>query len=97
MTGPILFIALERSQEDVAAYAATPEGAQAISVREDVNQQARYLCDWLPVYLEGHLTDEDIEVVTLMATAPLTRGEDGAWRLDFAENPELLEALFCVG
>lgn len=95
VTAPDLFVALERAQADVAAYAATPEGIREVEVREDINQRMRYLCDWLLVYLEEHLGDEDIEVLTLSATARLTR-VDGTWQLDWAENPELLAALFCV-
>ena len=96
VTAPDLYVALERAQDDVTAYTNTPEAAREIAVREDINQQARYLCDWLLVYLTQHLADEDIETLTLTATAHLTRGEDGSWQLDYAENPELLAALFCV-
>lgn len=81
---------------NINTYASTEEGAREVAVREDVNQRARYLCDWLLVYLSEHLADEDIEVLTLTATAHLTRDAAGAWQLDFADNPELLEALFCV-
>ena len=96
VTAPDLFAALVRAQEDVNAFALSEEGSREIAVREDINQQARYLCDWLLEYLSAHLADQDIEVLELSATAYLTRGEDGSWQLDFAENPELLEALFCV-
>lgn len=96
VTAPDLFAAYDRAQQDVEAYALTEEGGAAIAVREDINQQARYLCDWLLEYLSEHLADEDIEVLELTATAHIARGADGSWQLDFAENPELLEALFCV-
>ncbi|GEM_PF-4333145 len=97
VTRPDLFTALERAQQDVAEFAESEEGAREIAVREDVNQQARYLCDWLLVNLSEHLADEDIETLTLAATAHLTRVDSGEWQLDFAENPELLKALFGVG
>lgn len=94
VTRPDLFAAFERAQADVAAYAATEEGMHEVAVREDINQRARYLADWLLVYLSGHLDDDDIETLEITATAHLSRGSDGVWRLDFAENPELLGALF---
>ena len=93
---PDLFAAFERAQADVTAYAATEEGAREIAVREDINQRARYLCDWLLVYLSDHLGDTHIEQLELTATAQLIRSPDGAWVLDLAENPELLGVLFCV-
>lgn len=96
VTCPDLMVAFGRAQDDVAAFAASEEGNREIAVREDVNQRARYLCDWLLVHLSEHLADEDIETLTLTATAHLARDEGGEWRLDYAENPELLEALFCV-
>lgn len=96
VTAPDLLAAFERAQQDVAAYTSSEQGGKDLVVREDINQQARYLCDWLLVYLADHLADEDIETITLTATARLTRGVDGSWQLDYAENPELMAALFCV-
>ena len=95
VTCPDLYVALERAQGDVAAYASSPEGLREIEVREDVNQRARYLCDWLLVYLSEHLADGDIETRSFTAPAYLTRS-GGSWQLDYAESPELLAALFCV-
>ena len=96
LSGPDLFAALERAQADVAAYASSAEGNRELAVREDINQRARYLCDWLLTYLVEHLVDEDIETIELASEARLTRGVDGSWQLDWAENPDLLAALFRV-
>ena len=96
VTAPDLFAALERAQADVRAYVATEEGRREVEVREDINQRMRYLCDWMLVYLSEHLADEDVEQLTLCATAHLARDASGTWLLDYAENPELLAALFCV-
>ena len=96
VVAPDLYAALDRARQDVAAYALTEEAVREIAVREDVNQQARYLCDWLLVYLADHLGDEDVEQLTLTATAHLTRSDDGTWALDYSQNPELMAALFCV-
>ena len=96
LAGPDLFAALERAQADVAAYASSEEGNHELAVREDINHRARYLCDWLLTYLSEHLCDEDIDVLELASAALLTRGTDGSWQLDWAENPDLLAALFRV-
>ena len=45
----------------------------------------------------SHRTIIRLFALPLALAATLACGcADGTWQLDFAENPELLEALFCV-